>query len=263
MITQKVSRTLDIHDSRLRTGPAVAAGLLVMVCLGSGCACHLGQTASLRQHWLAGNFPLAAEQAVKDAEKRGAGKDAVIWRLEEGAALRAAGQYEESNRAFDQAEERINQFEEAAKIKLGQEALAIVSNLAMLPYEGRAYDKVMMNTYKALNYVQLGDYEKARVEFNRALERQRDAVALNAARIERAQEQTKAQKQQVDLERVNSDQRLLAQLQANYADLDQMKAYADYVNPLAVYLDGLFSWHSPQALPTWSEPANRLSGSWA
>jgi len=59
---------------------------------------------------------------------------------------------------------------------------------------GYAYDKVMMNAYKALNYIQLGDRDAARVELNRALQRQRDAVADNAKRIEAAQEEAKAAK---------------------------------------------------------------------
>lgn len=45
----------------------------------------------------------------------------------------------------------------------------------------------MLNTYKALNYLQLGEPTKARVEFNRVLQRQEEAVELNKARVEKAE----------------------------------------------------------------------------
>jgi len=41
--------------------------------------------------------------------------------------------------------------------KISNEAGALLSNQANLPYEGRAYDGIMLNTYKALNYLQLGE----------------------------------------------------------------------------------------------------------
>lgn len=208
--------------------------------LGAGCASYNKQTKNINQSWESGNIQSAAAQVSAEAEKRKDTKDAVIWRLEQGTVLRAAGQLEESNHAFDMAEEMINRFEEKAKVKVSHETLASVTNLTTLPYEGFAYDKIMMNTYKALNYLELGDYEKARVEFNRAYERQDEAVQVNAARIEKAQEEGKRKNLHVDLEDVHNDERFGNQFENNYASLEQFKAYADYVNPLAVYLDALF-----------------------
>ena len=82
----------------------------------------------------------------------------------------------------------------------------------------------MMNTYKALNYLQLEDYEKARVEFFRAYERQRDAVNINSKRIEKAQEEGEKQNLHVNLDTVNSDSRFKNQFDTNYSDLNQFSA---------------------------------------
>ncbi len=208
--------------------------------LDAGCASYNKQTRKINQSWASSNFQTAATYINNEAEKHGNTKDAIVWRLEQGAILRAAGQLEESNKAFDLAEEKINHYEEKAKVKLSHETLATVTNLTTLPYEGFAYDKVMMNTYKALNYLELGDYEKARVELNRAYERQEDAVHVNAARIEKAQAEAEKQNVRVDLDEVNNNGRFKHQFDSVYANLEQYKPYADYVNPLAVYLDGLF-----------------------
>ncbi len=206
----------------------------------AGCASYNKQTSKISQSWASGNFQTAATHVNNAAEKRGNTKDAIVWRLEQGAILRAAGQLEESNKAFDLAEEKINRYEEKAKVKLSHETLATITNLTALPYEGFAYDKIMMNTYKALNYMELGDYEKARVELNRAYKRQEDAVYINSVRIEKAQEEGKKQNLNIDLDRVNDDPRFRGQFDSVYANLEQYKPYADYVNPLAVYMDGLF-----------------------
>ncbi len=168
-------------------------------CFSAGCASYNMQTQKISQSYELGNMQAAAAQISAEADKRGEGKDGVVWRLEQGAVLRAAGKLEDSNKAFDKAEELVNKYEEAAKMSVSREAIAAVTNLTTLPYEGFAYDKIMMNTYKALNYLELGDYEKARVEFIRAYERQRDAVHINSKRIEKAQEEGEKQNLHVNM----------------------------------------------------------------
>ena len=214
--------------------------VFIMSLLGAGCASYTAQTQKVSQSFDLGNFQAAAAQITQEADKRGNSKDAIIWRLEQGAVLRAAERFEESNQAFDKAEELVNKYEEAAKMSVSREALATVTNLTTLPYEGFAYDKIMMNTYKALNYLQMGDSEKARVEFNRAFQRQHNAVHINTKRIEKAIEEGKKQNYNVDLAKVNRDGKFKSQFDNYYGDLEQFKAYAVYVNPLTVYLDGLY-----------------------
>ncbi len=214
--------------------------VFIMILFGAGCASYNTQSRKVSQCWDMGNFQAAAIQITKEADKRGNSKDAVIWRLEQGAVLRAAERLEESNQAFDKAEELVNKYEEAARMSVSREALATVTNLTTLPYEGFAYDKIMMNTYKALNYLQMGDSEKARVEFNRAFQRQDDAVHINTKRIEKAIEDGKKQNYNVNLAKVNRDGKFKSQFDNYYGDLDQFKAYSVYVNPLTVYLDGLY-----------------------
>src|ERR1051326_2150036 len=190
--------------------------------------------------WDQGNCQQTAEHFSKKAGNTMDSKDSIQLKLEEGAAWRAAGKYEQSNQAFELAEDRVNYYDEQAKIKVSSTAKSTILGPSALPYEGHAYDKIMMNTYKALNYMQVGDFEKARVELNRALERQREAVELNAARLEKAQEKAKKQENQPDMEQIQSDEEFQSDVKKEYSDLDAMKAYADYVNPLTVYLDGLF-----------------------
>ena len=149
---------------------AMAVGLLA-----TGCSTYQEQNRVI-QYWHQGNLTNAVAEATKMADQNAKNKDAIIWRLEQGAVLRGNGQYQDSNKAFDLAQEKIDQYAKEAKVKLGHEAGALLSNQANLDYEGRAYDGIMLNTYKALNFIALGESDKARPELIRAYQRQQDAV---------------------------------------------------------------------------------------
>ena len=216
---------------------ALALIALCIVGVGTGCTTYREQSESMTQKWDVGNIPGAAEEFEHKAEKAKATKDAIIWRLEHAAALRAAQQFKESNDAFEKAEVDIVRYDESAKVKVGHEAGAIMSNQANLPYEGRTYDKIMLSTYKALNDLQLGDLEKARVDLNRVYKWQQEAVALNAARLEKAQAENTEQDK---VEKAQQDEKYKTQMDGAYKGLDQIKVYGDYVNPFSVYLDALY-----------------------
>jgi uncharacterized protein len=207
--------------------------------LATGCRTYKEQNHVI-QFWQQGLLTNAVNEATKVADKNANNKDAIIWRLEQGAVLRGIGRYEESNKAFDQAQVKIDEYEQKAKVRLGQETGALLSNQANLDYEGRGYDGVMLNTYKALNYLELGEPDKARPELIRAYQRQQDAVELNKKRIEQAKEATAKSKDKAAIDKAQKDAKLQAQTQGAYTNLNHIKVYADYVNPFTVYLDGLF-----------------------
>ncbi len=207
--------------------------------LATGCQTYQQQNKTI-SNWQRGNLPGAVADAKNLADKNANNKDAIIWRLEQGAVLRAAGQYADSNQAFDQAQEKIDDYAQKAKVRIGQEAGALLSNQANLAYEGRSYDGIMLNTYKALNYLALGETDKARPEFIRAYQRQQDAVEANKKRIEQTQEAAEKSKDKEPIEKAQSNQKLQSQLSSATANLDGVKVYADYVNPFTVYLDGLY-----------------------
>jgi uncharacterized protein len=155
--------------------------------------------------------------------------------------------------AFDTAEERINAEEEKAKISAANELFSSLTNLANLPYRGYTYDKVMLNTYKALNYLQLGQRDAARVELNRVIQRQTDAVAQYQTEIERASEAAQKAKDgkatddtgavigAYDVDKAKADPKAAAALGEIDKELAAaIKPYGDYMNPFAVLIDGLF-----------------------
>ena len=262
----------------------------MLLLLASGCATYQQSTQNFTQSTRGGGLMAAIPQIEQQAAKSTGGKDEIVYRLEQGATLWAATLADPSMvpsisppaapakpaedpvppppaptpeevqavyarrsvDAFDRAEDRINYWEEQAKTKVGAEVGAALTNQAALPYRGRAYDKVMMNTYKAMTYLVLGESDKARVELNRALQRQRDAVAENEVRIAAAREQAeKAARGELkddagksaayDSNKALEDPKTGPALQAALnASIAPMKPYGDYVNPFAVFIDGLY-----------------------
>lgn len=223
-------------------GILLGAGAALL--LASGCSTYKNQARSMTDAWVSGRADLAAKEFSARAAKKADGKDAVIWHLEAGAAFRAAGDFTNSNRHLDAAQVRIEKYEEQAKVKAGREAVAIMSNQQNLPYEGKSYDKIMLHTVKALNYLALGEIDKARPEVIRAYQRQQDAVEENARRIQKAQEAEQQHKDRAAIEQAKADPNFSGTLNGITQDLEGFKPYANYVNPFTVYLDGIFFLHT-------------------
>jgi hypothetical protein len=119
-----------------------------------------------------------------------------------------------------------------------------MSNQQNLPYRGKPVDKIMLHTYKALNYLALGDIEKARPDVISAYQCQQDAVDANARRIEKAKEEEKQAKDKDKVEKAKNDPKVSQALAGATKELEGFKFYADYVNPFTVYLDGLYFLHA-------------------
>lgn len=222
--------------------PCLHALLIAAVAgfLATGCKTYEQRNTAVK-YWHQGDVTNALVEATKNADNNANNKDTVIWKLEQGAILRANGQYDDSNKAFDEAQTKIDDYEQKAKVRVGQEAGALLSNQAELDYEGRSYDGIMLNTYKALNYLELGEPDKARPELIRAYQRQQDAVEENKKRIEKVQDEAAKSKDKATMDKAENDPKFQAQMSGtNYASLNDLKAYTDYVNPFTVYLDGLY-----------------------
>lgn len=250
-----------IHMTFNPTTKLRSCALMLCSCLvglaGTGCKTYRDQARSMNEAWVQGRYEQAAEQFTRRANKRDDSRDGVIWHLEAGTALRAIAKYDESNLHFDEAAQQMDDYERKARVRIGNEVGATMSNQQSLPYEGRPYDKIMLHTYKALNYLALGDIDKARPELIRAYQQQQDAVAENARRIEKAreEEQQSAQREQVELAR--NDPVLAGQLAETTRNLEGFQVYADYVNPFTVFMDGIYFLHAGGGAPTGSGRSSR------
>lgn len=237
---------------RLLTFTPAVLGLMIL----TGCGSYQSQSEAMYSAWQSGDYEKSSIEVAKRADSAPE-RDELLWRLEQGTILSVAGYHEGSNETFAMAEEIVNKFEEEAKLKLGSKSASLITNQAVLPYRGRAYDKIMMNTYMALNSLQMGDLDSARVELNKSLQRQKDAVTENQKKIEEAIEKAEAAKQgeltgddgkaapSYDVERAQQDPQFASRNQEELERIEKrILPYADYVNPFSVFMDGLYFSHA-------------------
>lgn len=124
----------------------------------AGCAGYGSRFARLEHH-LATDQPAAA-LALLD-EKEPAGRDRLLQHLERAMLLRMDGRFEESNREFETAKRVV---EQVAALSLREQGTALLLNETATSYPGAAFERVAIHLYKALNYLELGERDAARVE---------------------------------------------------------------------------------------------------
>jgi len=109
--------------------------------------------------YLAAQQPEAALNALDS--RRHAKRDEVLYLLNKGMLLRRSGRLAESNTVFETAKQLMKQL---YGISIREQTTALVVNDATRSYVGYEYEQVLLYVYKTLNYLELGEIEKARVE---------------------------------------------------------------------------------------------------
>lgn len=169
------------------------------------------------------------------------GESELIALLQRGLAHRELGEYEQSNRFLDAAEDIIKS--RASEDILLKNVGATLYNDTILDYRAKEYEAAMLNTYKGLNYWQLGRHDAARVEFNRAIDRQRRAKERFSTELATAKERLKEYRYK---EGHNSAQEILDRpeveeaLYWRYKSIEAYKVYPDFINPAVSYMAALF-----------------------
>lgn len=169
------------------------------------------------------NAALAAQKNRKDL--CGILDRAVLYQLQ--------GNPVASNQEFDQALAQIKTYEDRAVIsatEVGKGAGSVLLNDKVLEYQGEGFEKVMIHTLKARNYLMLGDEEAARVEIRNANMRQDEERKRNEEAIEAAKAEQASHNLTFD-DQINT---AFASSQEVLSRLDNV-----YQNPFATYLSGV------------------------
>lgn len=170
-------------------------------------------------------------------EKIQDGDDLVFNGVQAASIARQCEDFTKSNSYFDKVELTYKEDvdKDNALNNTFESLKSIVANSNTNDYEGNYYEKIMINTYKGLNYLALNDRANARIEFNRALDRQRRAKEYFEAEIAEKQNDKKENSAITNMDQTNNV------INENFSDLfADFEAYPDFVNPFTTYLSGLF-----------------------
>lgn len=124
----------------------------------TGCATH-SETFRVVEQNLANQQPELALQALD--KQKGSRTDEVLYLLNKAMLLRIAGDYQASTASFEAAQQRM---EALSALSLREQGTSLIINDSTRSYVGEPFEQVMVHVYKALNYLQLGQRDGARVE---------------------------------------------------------------------------------------------------
>ncbi|MCK5826818.1 MAG: hypothetical protein KAG93_07270, partial [Desulfuromusa sp.] len=128
----------------------------------AGCASHSSRFAPIATDLVDNNIDQALE--LLDQEHPSS-RDQLLWLMNHGMLLRLKGDYVASNEEFMAAKRLVEQLD---ALSLREQALALTINDTTRSYAGAPYEQVLLNVYSALNYLNLGSPDDARVEILQA-----------------------------------------------------------------------------------------------
>lgn len=186
-----------------------------------------GDKANFDAYLAAGDYGSAAAFATQAAgvDQNGQTKN-IVWSLNAGAAYLAAGNAQQGVAALDQVE-RLAQGNDLDRTK------------ALLDYKYTTYDGVMTNTYKAAGFLAEGRFDDARVEFNRANDRQ-DRAAHEFEKEIAAATAANTQQDRPDYRNLMITAEQSPELASANRSLQALANYTPFVNPFTFYVSGLF-----------------------
>jgi hypothetical protein len=131
----------------------------------NSCATYYQQNLKFQTHVANGELPKAKELLENDKGKTG--KNRVLYLFNKGWLNWMMNENTESNLAFEEADKMI----EDQQKNYGLEALALITNPTIKPYKPEDFEVVMVNYFKALNYLNTGKFSDALVEVRRVNEK--------------------------------------------------------------------------------------------
>jgi hypothetical protein len=151
------------------TQPPIGRGLaaaLACLCGAFGCASdYVARTKPARAAYEA----YRPDEALRDLDAaRGPDKDKLLYLLDKGMVLHAAGNHAESLKVLAEADKLSQDLDFTS---ISEEGAALLTSERERTYRGEDFEKLMISVLQALNFAELGRDEDALVEVRRVDER--------------------------------------------------------------------------------------------
>lgn len=178
---------------------------------------------------------------AEQKKKVDADDDVIYTGINTASLARNCQKFTDSNYLFDKVEDayKFDVDLQGLGSKGGKFIGSMLLNDGAFDYEGKLYERIMVNVYKGLNFMALGDFANARVEFNRALARQDKAKEYFAREIEANRANFDAAKEDANYKQ-NMNANASAIMQKYDHLLEDFATTQDYTNPYATYLAAVF-----------------------
>jgi uncharacterized protein len=138
----------------------IAVAWLPVIFVAGGCSSYSRQAPAIRDALMRDDY----ETAIKEVEKIDRSGSELLYCYELGLVLHEQGDYAASNAVFERADQVL---QELYTKSISRELGAITINETLVKYRGDAFEAVLVNYYKILNYLFLEEIEDALVECRR------------------------------------------------------------------------------------------------
>ena len=138
--------------------------------------------------------------------KEGPKRDRLLYYLEEGAVARMQGDRKDSILALNNAAREYDRWfgpHLRTETKISEELLSTLGSAELKPYKSRIYERVMLRTYQAHNYLLEGDRGRARAQVFKTRQAIQDSKDIWKLELDSAREQAK--KHKIDLSKTLSN----------------------------------------------------------
>ncbi len=169
--------------------------------------------------------------------------------MTEGMNLYNIGNFKKSIQIFDLVDRGFNKKKEKenALTKFVENAAKVVTNDRITPYTPWMYERIMVNTMKAIDFLLEKDLKHSRIEFNRAIVRELEAENEFRKEIEKAKrdiqretEKDKNRKKNSSLYKEENLRKTVSFIEKYYSNLKAFKAYNGFLNPFTDYIAGIY-----------------------
>jgi hypothetical protein len=143
-------------DQRWRNLRKLLCGFFLLSLVG--CASYSSQFAPIAADLAADDIDQALENLDQENPPE---RDQLLWLMNRGMLLRLKGDFPASNQEFTAAKQLVEKLD---ALSLREQTLALTVNDTTRSYAGDPYEQVLLNVYSALNYLDLGQPDDARVE---------------------------------------------------------------------------------------------------
>lgn len=229
-----------MEGRRLGMSRGVCWGVIALTAIGMGCQSDYRAGAiQIDRSLLAGDVKGAGDVAYALFKGEGNERDRVVRALDAGPVLMLSGRPAESTEALESAFELVRPYlDTKADVSVSENTESVAVNQTLATYTATPIERILLNTFLAINRMCMGDAAAARVELNRAEDWQKDAEAKYSAAIDRERQvaEKKSSSAGFNLDKAKEDPRL-AQLTEGLGDAP---GYGTFQSPFTSYLRAAF-----------------------
>ena len=220
-------------------------GILIIVLLGGCISSHYDRTENFQFLWKIGDLDRAEEEAAR-LSRTGPKRDRLLYFLEEGSVARMNGDTKQSLFALNQAAGEYDRWFGShlrTKTRISEEFLSTLGSAESKPYKSRIYERAMLRTYQAHNYLLMGDSGRARAEIFKTRQAIEDAKDIWSKELSVACEESK--EKQVDISKTLNAKSSSSALREEKEKIKSLipSEFPKFINPAALYFESLYFLH--------------------